>query len=120
MKKILVVDDDPDILEVVSLVLTTEGYAAEGITKGDETYQKIQEYKPHLIVLDVLLSGNDGRVICKTLKEDAHTKDIPIIMMSAHPSAKNSVIECGADSFIPKPFSIDNLLSTVNSYIGDP
>lgn len=119
MKKILVVDDDPDILEVVNLVLTTEGYAAEGTTKGDDAYHKISENKPDLIVLDVLLSGNDGRTICKSLKQDDTTKNIPVIMMSAHPNAKESVKACGADSFIPKPFSVDDLLNTVSTYIGE-
>ncbi|MGH7202897.1 MAG: response regulator, partial [Candidatus Levyibacteriota bacterium] len=63
-------------------------------------------------------SGNDGRKICKTLKSDARTKKIPIIMISAHPTAKTSTKECGADSFIAKPFSVTELLTEVKKYIG--
>lgn len=113
MKKILIVDDDPDILDAVQLILTTDGYDAEVITKGEEAYHKIATYQPDAIILDVLLSGNDGRTICRNLKSDPQTQHIPVIMMSAHPSAKNSVSQCGADCFIAKPFSIFDLLDMV-------
>ncbi len=118
MKKVLVIDDDPDILEALQMVLASGGYISEATTKGDETTQKVRDYKPDIIILDVLLSGNDGRKICKTLKDDVETKQIPIIMISAHPSAKDSVKECGADSFIAKPFTISGLLDEVKKYIG--
>ncbi len=117
MKKVLVIDDDPDIVEAVQLILETGGYATICTTKGDETCQKVREYQPDVIILDVLLSGNDGRHICKKLKSDDRTKQIPIIMISAHPSAKNSVRECGADSFVAKPFSVDQLLGEVGKLI---
>ena len=117
MKKILVIDDDPDILDAVQLALDTYGYDSETTTKGDETYKKIKEYKPDLIILDVLLSGNDGRKICRTLKDDTKTKRIPIIMISAHPSAKDSVTACGADSFLAKPFSVKSLVAEVTKYL---
>ena len=118
MKKVLVIDDDPDILDAVQMTLMTGGYDSDITTKGDETYKKIQDYKPDLIILDVLLSGNDGRAICKNLKRNKKTKNIPIIMISAHPTAKDSTKECGADSFIAKPFSIVELLAEVKKYIG--
>jgi DNA-binding response OmpR family regulator len=118
MKKILIIDDDPDILDAVQITLETEGYNSDITTKGDETYKKIDAYNPDLIILDVLLSGNDGRTICKNLKKNEKTKKIPIIMISAHPTAKDSTKECGADSFIAKPFSITTLLDEVKKYIG--
>lgn len=116
MKKILIVDDDPDILEAVKMILDTEGYESDITTKGDETYKKINEYKPDLIILDVLLSGNDGRKICKILKSNPSTQQIPLIMISAHPSAKDSVEECGADAFVAKPFSIQQLLDAIDKF----
>ena len=118
MKKVLVIDDDPDILEAVQMVLASGGYESDSTTKGDETSQLIQEFTPDLIILDVLLSGNDGRQICKSLKHDTKTREIPVLMMSAHPTAKDSVRECGADSFIEKPFSVTGLLGEVKKYIG--
>lgn len=117
MKKVLVIDDDPDILEAVQLVLKTGGYDSQIVKKSNETCYKVRDYKPDLIILDVLLSGNDGRKICKKLKSDERTKQIPIIMISAHPTAKDSVKTCGADSFIAKPFSITELLAEVEKYI---
>jgi DNA-binding response OmpR family regulator len=118
MKKVLVIDDDRDILEAVQMILDSGGYDSDVTTKGDETYIKIDTYQPDLIILDVLLSGNDGRTICKNLKSDAATKKIPIIMISAHPTAKDSTKECGADSFVAKPFSVVELLAEVKNYIG--
>jgi len=64
-------------------------------------------------VLDILLSGKDGRAICRKLKSQADTRHIPIVMISAHPDAEQSVTAVGADAFVAKPFAIDELLNTV-------
>lgn len=117
MRKILIVDDDPDILEAIKIIVESEGYNAEVTTRAREAIRIVQDFKPDLIILDVLLSGDDGRVICKSLKTDERTKDIPIIMISAHPSAKKSVKESGANSFVPKPFSIEELVYEVQKHI---
>ncbi len=117
MKKILVVDDDPDILEAVQLVLSSAGYDSRTTLSGENIYTDIHDYNPDLIILDVLLSGSDGREICKKLKNDPKTKHLPIIMISAHPSASDSVKECRADSFVAKPFSVAGLLDEVKKYI---
>lgn len=115
MKKILVIDDDIDILEAVEILLETSGYDFEGTSDHEKIFEKIEAYQPDLIILDVLLSGNDGRVICKKIKEI--NSMLPIIMMSAHPAAKDTVPLCGADDFVPKPFEIDNLLTKVKSLL---
>ena len=118
MKKILVVDDDEGILEAFELVLTEAGYEVELSTKdGEYIWGRIKDNRPDLIILDVLLSGSDGRTICKRLKGDKTTKSIPIIMVSAHPDAEKSVKDCGADDFIPKPFEMINLLKKVQVYL---
>ena len=110
MKKVLVVDDDPDILEAVQLVLMSDGYNSEAITKGDETYKKIKEYKPDLIILDVLLSGNDGRTICKNLKKAPATKKIPIIFMSAlSGQVTKRTVAMQAEDFFTKPLDLPRL-----------
>lgn len=113
MKTILVVDDDESILEAVSFILEDEGYTVVTTPKGEQTYKKVAEGKPDLILLDVLLSGNDGRHICQKLKTDIATKHIPIIMISAHPNAEKSIKECGADDFLAKPFETVNLLQKI-------
>ena len=100
MKKILVVDDDSGILDSVSLVLEEGGYDVKAIMKGDKAVQEAVFYNPDVILLDVLMSGTDGREICKAMKKDKNTQDTPIIMMSAHPTVKHMTKECGADAFL--------------------
>lgn len=116
-KKILIVDDDKSILEAVSLILEDEGYSTEIVFKGDEIYKRIEMFKPDLILLDVLMSGVDGRDICKQLKSDITTKHIPIIMVSAHPSAKEGAKKNGANDFLPKPFEVNDLLEIISKHI---
>lgn len=117
MAKILVVDDDESILDAISLILQDSGHTVESATKGSQVYTKVHAFQPDLILLDVLLSGSDGRTICKKLKENPETKRIPIIMISAHPTAERSVKEYGADYFLAKPFGIDELLQAVSGHI---
>lgn len=116
-KKILLVDDDESILDSVELVLEESGYKIETTPKGSETYQKVQNFKPDLILLDVLMSGVDGREICKTLKSDESTKQIPLIMISAHPSASKSSLKCGANDFLAKPFDTQDLLKIIQKHL---
>lgn len=115
--KIAIIDDDPDILEALNLVFEIEGYQTKTTLKGEETSQIVSEFKPDIILLDVLLSGKDGRVICKDLKQNLQTKAIPVIMMSAHPDAKKTVMEVGADDFIAKPFDVNKLFSLISGHI---
>ena len=112
-KKILVVDDEPDILEFLQMVLEEEGYLVLTAEKGEALEKIRNEVLPDLILLDMLLSGKDGREIVKQLKHREETKHIPVIMLSAHPSAGRTVLQAGADDFIAKPFDIDDLLSRI-------
>ena len=115
-KRILVIDDDVDILDALSTLLEISGFQVNTTAKGTEVYAKVKACKPDIILLDVLLSGSDGRTICKKLKDNPETKDIPLIMMSAHPSAKRASLDCGANDFIPKPFEVADLLQTIETY----
>jgi two-component system alkaline phosphatase synthesis response regulator PhoP len=117
MKKILIVEDDQDISDAVNLFLSSEGFQTHIVTNSTEVYKEISSFSPNLIILDVLLSGIDGRTICTKLKSNNQTKHIPIIMISAHPTVKDLVEKAGADSFIPKPFSIDILLSEIKKFL---
>jgi DNA-binding response OmpR family regulator len=112
---ILVVDDDPGILDALRFLFEEEGYRVLTNEKGDhaESLRDENGGLPDLIVLDVLLSGKDGRLICQKLKRQRETRHIPIVMISAHPDAERSTMEVGADAFIAKPFAIDDLLATV-------
>jgi DNA-binding response OmpR family regulator len=114
MPKILVVDDDSDILSVMETLLTMKGFEVKGIANGGYIFPVIGTFKPDIILLDVLISGQDGRTICKKLKSNNETRLIPVIMFSAHPGAAAAIAEYGADDFIAKPFDVANLLQKVN------
>lgn len=116
-KKILVVDDDEGVLDAISLILEEAGYSVDTSLKGEETYRIIDSFKPDLILLDVLMSGNDGRVICKKLKKTESTRRIPIIMISAHPTAEADSLEYGAQDFLAKPFDTQDLLKLIKKHI---
>jgi len=118
MSKILVVDDDIDILSVMEILLKMKGFEVEVTARGENTFPKIETFKPDIILLDVLISGQDGRTICRKLKSDNKTSRIPVIMFSAHPGAAASIADYGADDFIAKPFDVPNLLQKVNFHLG--
>lgn len=117
MSKILVVDDDIDILSVIEILLTMKGFEVEVTAKGENTFPKINTFRPDLILLDVLISGHDGRTICRQLKSNEATKHIPVIMFSAHPGAGATIADYGADDFIAKPFDVNNLMQKVNTQL---
>jgi len=116
-RKILVVDDNPSILEAVELILSSEGYDVKTLLQGDQTYETVIKYKPHLLILDLLLSGKNGQEITKELKASPKTKDIPVVIISAHPEAKKSAENAGAEGFLEKPFDVADLLDTVTSFL---
>lgn len=115
--KILIVDDDEGILDAISLILEDEGYIIQVISDGNQTFKKVKKFKPDIILLDVLLSGSDGRVICKQLKDNPETQNIPIIMISAHPSAKQTIKQYRADAFLSKPFGAEELLAIIEKHL---
>lgn len=116
-KRILIVDDEPDILEFLQVILEEEGYTVVTSDKAEYLEQLHNGGLPHLILVDVLLSGKDGREIVKYLKSQEETKVIPIIMFSAHPSAEQTALKAGAEDFLAKPFDIDVLLAKIAQYL---
>lgn len=115
--KILVVDDEPDILEFVQAMLEDAGYGVE-TTDTTEYLEKLPaDNIPDLILLDMLLSGMDGREVVRLLKSQEYTKHIPIIVSSAHPIAEKEAEISGADDYLAKPFEMDELLAMVEKYI---
>ena len=111
--KVLIVDDDRDILTVLQILLTQNNYIVEGIFKWELINETIEVFVPDLILLDISLVGADGRIICKQLKERADTKHIPIILFSANMHVEKNFMEYNANDFIAKPFEIDNLVKKV-------
>jgi len=113
-KKILAVDDDNDILDVIRIILEEEGYEVVTLANGKHVFDIVKETSPDLILLDVMLGGLDGRDICRALKEDESFKKIPVVMISASHNLNNLLLMPGApDNFLAKPFDIDHLLEMV-------
>jgi len=115
MKKVLVVDDDEDILMLVKMLLTINNFDVEAISKWEQIDDRVENFLPNIILLDVSLSGADGRDICKRLKSAVATKQIPIILFSAHADVANNFRECNAQAFIAKPFDISHLIEVLDS-----
>jgi DNA-binding response OmpR family regulator len=113
MTKILIIDDDPDVRTVMNILMKKQGYEVETASRKEEAFQKASEFLPSVILLDVLLSGSDGRELCKEIKSDKKLGHIPIIMVSAHPGAAENISSYGADTFVNKPINSDQLLEKI-------
>jgi DNA-binding response OmpR family regulator len=114
-KHILIVDDNSDILDSMRFVLEEADYTVTVSEKGDtvEGLLLTKESLPKLLILDLLLSGKDGSTLCSLLKSYPKTRNLPIIMISAHADGKKLAVDAGADDFLAKPFDINNLLKIV-------
>jgi DNA-binding response OmpR family regulator len=117
MNKILVVDDDTDILTVVEILLKMNNFTVNAISRWEDIDTTINNFSPDLILLDVALGGADGREICKQLKNSEETAHIPVILFSAHYNLVNNIRECMADGLITKPFETSYLLETIRKNI---
>lgn len=115
-KKILLIDDNPHILEAIELILTTENYQVHSLTQVDNILKDVKSIKPNLILLDLLLSGKNGKEVAAILKSNGETKKIPIVIISAHPSAEKAAMQVGVDGFLAKPFDIADLLLLVEKF----
>lgn len=113
LKHILVVEDDPDISEIIEYILSDSGYEVDTSATATEFFRRFEELNPDLIILDVRLPDGDGRELCKAIKSNIKTRSIPVIMMSAHLDITQAIKEAGANDFIPKPFDINNFINRV-------
>lgn len=114
MQRILAVDDDKDILEVLQLILEDSGYEVETLENGADLFEKIKATHPDLILLDIMLGNYDGRELCRKVKASKETNNIPVILLSASHAISDNFKQNGSpDDFIAKPFDIDVLLSSV-------
>lgn len=114
-KRILIADDDQSILEVIQLILEDEGYKVDTSVDGEDIFNMKSDF-PDLLLLDIRMSGIDGRDICKYVKSHHHIKNIPVIMISANKDTEQIAKKVGADDFLTKPFEIDDLIGKVKKY----
>lgn len=112
-KKILIADDDEGIVDAVTMILEVMGYEVEYTYDGGTVIDAVKN-KPDLILLDIWMSGYDGRDICRQLKSNPEYREIPVLMISASRDIKQSALDAGANDFMEKPFEMDSLLNKVD------
>lgn len=115
-QKILIVDDDNNIAELISLYLTKECFETKIVNDGEQALREFDSFHPDLLLLDLMLSGIDGYQVCRELR---HTSDVPIIMLSAKGETFDKVLglELGADDYIIKPFDAKELVARVRAVL---
>ena len=116
---IIVVEDEPDIREIMLYNLRREGYEAEGFESGSEGLEAIRAKQPNLVILDLMLPGMDGLTVCQQVRAEAAIKATPIIIVSTKEEESDVVIGLGlgADDYVPKPFSPRELLARVKAVL---
>ncbi len=116
MRKVLVVDDDPNIVEVLRLYFDKEGFAVISCLSGDSAYETFLKAVPDIVILDLMLPGKDGYDICREIRK---VSDVPIIMLTARTDTLDKVVglELGADDYVQKPFEPKELLARVKAVL---
>ncbi|MDB5014489.1 MAG: hypothetical protein JWQ25_2691 [Daejeonella sp.] len=117
MKRILILDDDPDLLEVLKEVLETNGYETRTKSSSSDLFEVIEEFKPDLILLDFLLMNENGGEICAELKQNINTKHLPIVLLSGYCSIQEMHVIYGCDGYLAKPFDLEKLLKIIQNLI---
>ncbi|MCD6358383.1 MAG: response regulator [Dehalococcoidia bacterium] len=119
-KKILVVDDEPHVIRLLTFVLNKEGYDVSTAVNGEEAMAKICESKPDLMFLDVMMPRKNGHEVCREVKGDPDLSDIHIIMLTAkgQETDKEEALDSGANEFITKPFSPRKVVARVREILG--
>jgi DNA-binding response OmpR family regulator len=113
-KKILIVDDNELIVEVMSYILVNNGYDVSSLSSGDYVVEEVKSTHPDLLIMDALMPGMDGRTICKILKDNKDTESMPVIICSAEDNLHEALSQQGApNDILHKPFDITALISKV-------
>lgn len=116
-KKILIADDDEGIVDSLSLILEILGYEVYSTLEGNKVVEAIKN-RPDLLLLDIWMSGVDGRDICRLIKSNAATKDIPVLMISASRDNMQSALDSGANDFLGKPFDMRVIREKISALLG--
>ncbi len=118
-KNILIVDDEKDIVELVAYNLGREGYRITKAYDGQQAWQFIRENRPDLLILDLMLPGINGFELCRLIRKQRETEDLPIIMLTAKTDSVDKImgLEIGADDYLTKPFNVRELLARVRAVL---
>ncbi len=117
LKRILVLDDNEDILDIVQETLSYEQFEVKGTSRGTEVLPLMEEFEPHLVILDYRVSGMNGGEICRQIKATPQYSDTPVIIFSAYVNNGGELFNYGCDAIINKPFDLGELVEKVNSLI---
>ena len=119
-KRILVVDDEPNVIKSLTFVLRKEGYDVSSATDGEDAMAKIQESKPNLMFLDVMMPKKNGYEVCQEVKSNSSLSDVHIIMLTAkgQEADREKGLNAGADEFMTKPFSPMMVIAKVKELLG--
>ena len=116
-KKILIIDNDPDVLDVTREALNYEGFEVVASLIADDYQNLIRQHQIDLVVIDYLLPGINGGEICHQIKSNPETAHIPVIIFSAYPRVLQSLGKYGCDAFIPKPFDLSDIVGQITKLL---
>ncbi|MCD8739909.1 response regulator [Mucilaginibacter roseus] len=115
VKNILIIDDQPEMLELMTDVLTPEGFTVTALLYTDNIVQTVNIHQPDIVLLDHLLAGINGGELCREIKMHPLTASLPVILLSGYPRLLEAFGDYGCNAFIPKPFDLDELITTINN-----
>lgn len=115
MIKALVVDDDEDLLDMVTMMLKANGMEVFTLSGGSQFFEALETIKPHIVVMDIFLGDSDGRDLCREAKSRPEFSAIPVILYSAGNINKSMIDQVCADNFMPKPFDMDMMVSRIRA-----
>jgi DNA-binding response OmpR family regulator len=117
-QKILILDDDTDLLELMSMLLCDNGYETLALSSGENIFEAIRQFHPDLVLMDVMLAGLDGRAICSKIKLEASLLGLPIILISGTHNLGESLLQLGApNDYLAKPFDMTFLLNKIKTQL---
>ncbi|MBF0105007.1 MAG: response regulator [Deltaproteobacteria bacterium] len=120
--KILIIDDEPGIIEFMQMALEAKGYNVASALSGEAGLAAVDDNPPHIVLLDIMMPGLNGFEVCKQLKSNNKTKNIPVLMISAKAQTADVEmgISVGAEDYIIKPFEMKDVLKKIDSCLKNP
>ena len=120
MKRVLILDNDPDVLDVMKEALTYEGFEVTCVGEASDVTALVRDHNPDLLIIDYILNGVNGGELCHQVKSNEKTSGLPIVLVSAYPRVLKSLGDYGCDDFIPKPFDLEDLVERIKKLVNKP
>src|SRR5579862_9892585 len=113
MKRVLILDNDPDVLDVMKEALTYEGFEVMCVGEASDVIALVNDHNPDLLIIDYILHGINGGELCHQVKADKRTAELPVVLVSVYPRVLQSLGDYDCDDFIPKPFDLEDLVERI-------